>query len=314
VLRVLMELLLPVALVASVGYALRLRMPLDQVTLNRVVIYGMNPALIFTSLVAADLSGIGALQMLALSVGGALLTGLIAFGVAWPLGLRGGSLSALLLVSMFMNSGNYGLPVTRFAFGEAGFAQALFYFVAQSIMGQTLGVAVAAAGAATGGVGLAREIAVRVLRMPQIYATLAALLVRATGFDPGAQTGMLLGLFRALALLGEATLPMMLIVLGVQLAGGVVRDEPRLVALACGLRLVVSPCVAFLLGSALGMDQLNLAVGVMLAGMPAAVHTTITAIEFDSRPSLVIATVIASSLLSLLTLSALLTVIVPGTP
>ena len=57
------------------------------------------------------------------------------------------------------------------------------------------------------------------------------------------------------------------------------------------------------------MDDLSLAVGVMLAGMPAAVHTTITAIEFESRPSLVVATVVASSLLSLGTLAALLAVV-----
>jgi len=304
-----MEVLLPVALVAAVGYVLRMRFALDQATLNRVVIYGMNPALIFTALLAADLSGAGALRMLALSVGGAVAMGLIAAAVGLALGLRGGSLSALLLVSMFMNSGNYGLPVALFAFGEEGFAQALFYFVAQSVMGQTLGVAVAAAGAAQGRAGLAREVAGRVLRMPQIYATAAALLLRATGFNPAAQDSALLGIFRGLTLLGEATLPMMLLVLGAQLAGGVVREEPRLVALACTMRLLISPLVAYGLGRALGMDDLSLAVGVMLAGMPAAVHTTITAIEFESRPSLVVATVVASSLLSLGTLAALLAVV-----
>ncbi len=312
-LRVLMEVLLPVALVAAIGYVLRMRFALDQATLNRVVIYGMNPALIFTALLAADLSGAGALRMLALSVGGAVAMGLIAAAIGLALGLRGGSLSALLLVSMFMNSGNYGLPVARFAFGEEGFAQALFYFVAQSVMGQTLGVAVAAAGAAAGAAhgraGLAREVAGRVLRMPQIYATAAALLLRATGFTQATQDGALLGIFRGLTLLGEATLPMMLLVLGAQLAGGVVREEPRLVALACTMRLLVSPLVAYGLGRALGMDDLSLAVGVMLAGMPAAVHTTITAIEFESRPSLVVATVVASSLLSLGTLAALLAVV-----
>jgi hypothetical protein len=56
------------------------------------------------------------------------------------------------------------------------------------------------------------------------------------------------------------------------------------------------------------MDALSLGVGVMLAGMPAAVHTTITAMEFNSRPSLVVATVVATSLLSLLTLSGILAV------
>jgi predicted permease len=308
VLSVFLEVLLPVALVALVGYVLRWRLPLDQSTLNRVVIYGMNPALIFTSLVVADLSGPNALRMLTLAVGVALVMGALAATVALSLGVRGGSLSAVLMVSMFMNSGNYGLPAARFAFGEEGFTQALFYFVAQSVLGQTLGVAVAAAGSVRGERGLARQVLVRTLRMPQVYATLAGLLVRGAGFDPAAQTGPLLGGFRALALLGEASLPMMLIVLGVQLAGGVAREEPRLVALTSFLRLIVSPLVAYGLGRVLGMDQLSLAVGVMLAGMPAAVSSTIIALEFDSRPSLVVATVVATSLLSLLTLSAILAI------
>jgi predicted permease len=306
VLSVFLEVLLPVAIVALIGYALRWRMPLDQVTLNRVVIYGMHPALIFTALITADLSGPNALHMLALSIGVALTMGVVAAIIAVPLGIKGGSLSALLLVSMFMNSGNYGLPAARFAFGEAGFTQAIFYFVAQSILGQTLGVVVAAVGSARSEGGVLREVGLRLLRMPQVYATAAGLLVRSTGFDPASAAGPLLGVFRALELLGEAALPMMLIVLGVQLAGGVVWDDPRLVTLTSVLRLVVSPLVAYALGLALGMDQLSLAVGVMLAGMPAAVNSTIIALEFNSRPSLVVATVISTSLLSLLTLSTIL--------
>jgi malate permease and related proteins len=298
--------LLPVALVASVGVALRWRMALDQVTLNRVVIYGMSPALIFTALVEADLSGATALKMITLSVGVVIMMGLITTLIALPLGLRGSDLSAMLLATLFMNSGNYGLPATRFAFGEAGFALAIFYFIAQSLLAQTLGVAVAAAGAARAGPGMLRQVAARVLRMPQIYATVAALLVRATGFDPASATGLAAGLFHGLALLGEATLPMMLLVLGVQLAGGVVLQEPGLVALATGLRLLVSPLLAYGLGLALGLDQLGLSVGVLLSAMPAAVHATITALEFNSRPSLVVGTVVVSSLLSLVTLSLIL--------
>ncbi|WP_129675727.1 AEC family transporter [Candidatus Chloroploca sp. Khr17] len=307
--RVLFEVLLPVALVAIVGMLLRRQMPLDQVTLNRVVIYGMSPALIFTSLVRADLSGSGAVGMVTLAVGTVVVMGALTLAVALPFGVRGRDLSGLLLVTLFMNSGNYGLPASRFAFGEAGFTLAIFYFIVQSVLSQTLGVAVAAAGSAQAGPGLLREVTTRVLRMPQIYATVAAFAVRATGFDPVLAQGLFAGLFRGLALLGDATLPMMLVVLGTQLAGGLHIQEPGLVTIATILRLLVSPLAAYGLGLALGLAPLNLAVGVMLAGMPAAVNTTILALEFDSRPSLVVSTVIVSSVLSVLTLSVLLTLI-----
>lgn len=309
--RVLLEVLLPVALAATAGIALRWRMDLDQATLNRVVIYGLSPALIFSSLVTTDLSGAGALRMLALALGVLVVMGLISWATGRLLGLRGGSLSALVLVSAFMNSGNYGLPAARFAFGQEGLSLALFYFIVQAITGQTVGVAVGAAGNARSGAGLPMEVARRVLRMPQVYATVAALLVRATGVDPAASGGAILGLFRGVTLLGEATLPMMLIVLGTQLGSGMVREDPWLVGLACGLRLVVSPLVAYGLGLVLGLHGMGLAVGVMLSGMPAAVHTTITAIEFEARPSLVVAVVVASSALSLVSLAVLLALL-PG--
>ncbi|HMQ33074.1 MAG TPA: AEC family transporter [Chloroflexaceae bacterium] len=308
-LSVLLEVLLPVALVAAAGFALGRRFPLDQLTLNRVVIFGMSPALIFTALVRADLAGAGALTMILFSVAIVALMGAVTAAIAVPLGVRGPELSALLLASLFMNSGNFGLPAARFAFGEAGFTQALFFFIAQSVMAQTVGVALAAWGSAQAGPGVARQVAGRVLRMPQVYATAAALAVRATGFDPEAAVGLAAGLFRGLTLLSEATLPMMLIVLGAQLSGGVAFSEPRLVALATGLRLLVSPLVAYGLGLALGLDQLGLAVGVMLAGMPTAVHTTIVALEFNTRPSLVVGTVVVTSALSLGTLAVLLTLV-----
>ncbi len=308
-LNVLLEVLLPIVLVAGIGFGLRRAMPLDQATLNRTVIYGLNPALIFVSLVRADLSGDGALRMVALAVGVVIGMALITLVVALPLGLRGGTLSAMLLANMFMNSGNYGLPAARFAFGEEGFTQAVFYFVVQSILGQTLGVAIAAGGGMTAQSNLSREVLIRVLRMPQIYAVLAAFLVRWSGFDPAGATGAASGLWRGITLVGEATLPMMLIVLGLQLGTGVRFEAPGLIAITTGLRLIVSPLVAYGLGLALGLSGVSLAVGVMVSGMPTAVHTTITALEFNSRPDLVVGVVVASSVASLVTLSVLLTLL-----
>jgi hypothetical protein len=154
-----------------------------------------------------------------------------------------------------------------------------------------------------------REVLGRVLRMPQVYAVMAALLIRSTGFDPTAAGGVAGGLFNGVALLSEAALPLMLLILGMQLGAGAVIKEPGLVAFATGLRLLVSPLLAYGLGTAIGLYGMSLAVGVMLAGMPAAVNTTIIAIEFNSRPSLVVSTVVISSLASLATLTVLLALV-----
>jgi malate permease and related proteins len=306
---ILLEVLLPIAVVATVGYLLRRNLALDLGTLNRVMIYGLTPTLIFVSLVRTDLMSGDSLRMMLLSLLVVSCMAVLTVAIAWPLGIRGADLSALLLVALFMNTGNYGLPAARFAFGEAGFNQALLYFIVQSAISQTGGVVVAAAGNASGEANMWGAVLGRLFRMPQIYAVAAALLVRLVGFDLPGASGLIGGLWDGIALLAEASLPIMLLILGMQLATGVVIDEPRMVALGTVLRLLVSPLLAYGLGRALGMEGMPLAVGVMLAGMPAAVNTTILAIEFNTRPNMVVGTVVTTSLGSLATLSLLLWII-----
>jgi hypothetical protein len=306
---VLIEVLLPIAVVASAGFALRRAFPLDLMTLNRLMIYGLSPALIFVALVRADLSGPDAGRMLFFAVGVLGLMALIVWISALGLGLRGKDVTALLLTSMFMNSGNYGLPASRFAFGETGFTLGVFYFIMQSIMAQTLGVGVAAAGAAGGGRQAWQLIVKRLISMPQIYAVIGALALRSMGFQPATATGLVRSLFEGVALLSEAALPVMLLILGVQLGAGAPLVQPGMVAMATTIRLVVSPILAFGLARLLGMEGVALGVGVMMAGMPTAVNTTILAIEFDTRPQLVVSTVVVSSFASLITLSVLLSLV-----
>lgn len=309
-LGVLVDVLLPIAVVAIAGILLRRVFSLDLTTLNRVMFYVLSPTLVFVSLVSADLSGSGALRMIGYAIALVAVLAVTTVMIAWPLGIRGRDLSALLLSVLFMNSGNYGLPAARFAFGEAGFTQALFYFIAQSVMAQTVGVAVAAAGSSGAGVGQAiRTATVKVLRTPQIFSVAAALLVRLSGFDVLADSGVAASLFKGMQLLSEAALPLMLLILGVQLAVAEPIETPGMVSLAVILRLVVSPIIAIGLVPLLGFPSITAGVALMLAGMPTAVNTTITAVEFRTRPELVVGSVVVSSFLSLLTLSLLLTYI-----
>lgn len=309
--EVMADVLLPIVLVVVVGYMLRQRMPLDLSTINRLAMYGLSPALIFVSLVRAEVSGGAALRMIVLSISLMLCLAVLTTLIAVPLGLRETSLTALLLASLFMNTGNFGLPLARFALGDEGFQRAVLFFIPQSIMSQTIGVAVAAAGStvASGWWSHGRAVALRVLRMPQIYAVVAALAVRFTGMPLAEVGGMMGGLYRGLVLLSEAALPLMLLVLGMQLAQRAATfEQPRLTALAVTLRLIVSPLVAGGLALALGMNGLDLKVGVLQAAMPTAVNMTLLALEFNIRPPFVVGAVVASSLGSLFTLALILTV------
>ena len=55
-------------------------------------------------------------------------------------------IAALVLVALLPNAGNFGLPVTRFAFGEEGLARAGVFFITASVLTYTVGVFVASLG------------------------------------------------------------------------------------------------------------------------------------------------------------------------
>jgi predicted permease len=72
------------------------------------------------------------------------------------------------------------------------------------------------------------------------------------------------------------------------------------------VRLVASPLIALLLAAPFGMTGVARQAGVLEAGMPAAVMTTVLAAEFEVEPEFMTAVVFTSTLLSPLTLTPLL--------
>jgi len=287
--------ILPIFLIAGVGFLLARWLYGGVKTLAHVVFYALVPCLVFKLLVASTMSGpqVGRMALLAVLVTG--LMGLLALVVAMALRLSRAELSAFLLVVMFSNGGNYGLPVALFAFGTEALSHATVYFVASSMLTNTVGVFLAAAG---------RRSATQAVRgiagVPAIYGVAAALLVLASGIS------VPIAVMRPIGLLGDAALPMMVLVLGMQLERARVAERPTVVAVAVGLSLIVAPIVALGLSSFLGLSGAARQAGVILASMPVAVVTTILALEFDVAPAFVTNAVFISTLLSPLTLTPLI--------
>src|SRR5205814_3623248 len=98
-----------------VGYLLASRLQANVKTLAHVAFYALAPCLAFRMLVSANIGGPLAGRMALLAVLVTLVMGLLARVVAIPLRLSRAELSAFLLVVMFSNGGNYGLPVVLFA-------------------------------------------------------------------------------------------------------------------------------------------------------------------------------------------------------
>jgi predicted permease len=216
--------------------------------------------------------------------------------------------AALMLCAMFMNAGNYGLPAARFAFGQEGFDRAVLFFVVQAILAQTLAIYIAGAGHGDRRGGL-----VQLLRMPQIYAVLAALAFRLGGvrLDPMGG-GILNDVFRGVDLVGDAAVPLLLIILGLQLAEtGRISEGPK-VALGTALRLGLSVPLAVGLSYLLNLDELSTKLAIMLSSMPTAVNVIILAIEFNVRPRFVSSVVVVSTAASVFTLTLILVLLGVG--
>jgi predicted permease len=296
---ILFNVVLPVFLVVGVSALAQLRLRLNVSTLSRAVFYLFVPALVFDTLARSDVSGAELGKILAV----VLMVTLALWGLGIVIGrllrLEGPTEAAFLVAIVLMNAGNYGLSVNLFAFGDAGLARASIYFTASGLLSSSLGVYLSARGNAT-----ARQALRRVAGVPLIYAAALGLVANV------AQVTVPEPLSKAIHLLGQASVPVMLTVLGVRLAetfrsGQRFVHVPALGAVAI-LRLAVAPALAALFAGLVGLEGLARHVTVLESAMPTAVITTILATEFDSDPPFAALSVLVTTLASLVTLTLLL--------
>jgi predicted permease len=196
---------------------------------------------------------------------------------------------------MLVNAGNYGLSLNELAFGQETLARALIYFVASATMTYTAGVFVASSGRAS-----LKDTLRQMVRIPALYAVVAAFLLMYLNIslpEPVAQP---------VEWLARASIPSMLVALGIQMASVQRLERLPLVGLASVFRLVVGAVVILGLVALFRVDGPARQALVVEASMPTAVMTTILAVEYNLEPTFVTGTVVVSTLLSPLTLTALI--------
>ena len=263
----------PIVALAGVGFLLARATGVEADGLNTVTIYVLAPALVFHSLATTDLAsgtllGVG-VGVLAFTV----VMALLAEVTGRTLGETEPVLGTLVLVSVFSNAGNYGIPVSEFAFGEVGRATAVVYLVAQSVAMYTLGVYLAARGDGA----RFREGLKTVFSIPLIYAVVAAFALRALGAVPPDDGSTM----QFVKLVGDSAIPVMLLILGIELARTDVGNATLRVSPATVLKMAVAPLVAVAIALAVGFQNPTVArVFVLESAMPTAVTTLILSGEF----------------------------------
>lgn len=294
--NVLVNVVLPVFLVAGIAALAQTRLRLDVQTVSRATFYLFAPALVFDSMVSSDVSGAEFGQIALTVLLASLALGLLGVVAARLLRLTGPTRAAFLVAILLMNAGNYGLPVNLFAFGQAGLARASLYFTVSALLSASLGVYLSASGRASAWTALRR-----VAGVPLAYAALLGLAFNLSGLNVPEPLG------KAVHLLGQASVPAMLVVLGVKLAETLQSRRQGLNLPALGtvtlVRLVVAPALAWFIAGAVGLHGLARDVTVLQSAMPTAVITTILATEFDSDPPFAAMCVLITTLGSLLMLT-----------
>ena len=295
IIDVLLNNILPIFLVAGIGFALRRAAVVDVRTVARVTFYGLSPCLVFYSLVTAQLQSSELLLLGGYSFINILLMGGVGWVVGWLLRLAHLDTVALILALMFVNSGNYGLTLLELRYGETGVARGIAYFIVSTILAYSLGVLVASSGKSS-----PQQALRQLLRVPAVYAVILAILVYA--LDIHLPTPILSGLEIA----AQGAIPVMLLVLGMQLADLRVMEGIGIATVAVFLRLGVAPLLALWLADRMDLEGISRAAMLLEASMPTAVLVIVLATEFDVRPRLITTIVVLSTLLSPLTLAILI--------
>ncbi len=294
-LDILIHNLLPIFLVAGAGFVLGRSAQTDLSTLSRVTFYVLSPCFVYSTLLATTLSLDELGRMVVFAGAVILVSGVLAWIVARVLRLDQALTSAFLLVNLFGNTGNYGISLNQLAFGEAAAARASIYYVCSTVLVYSLGVFIAARGHAE-----PRQALLNALKVPALYAVLLAIAAKTWGWQLPQPVDVAIGL------LARAAIPVMLLVLGVQLARTTRIEQPGTVAAAAALRLLSGPLIGLVWASGLGLAGPARQAGIVEASMPPAVINTILALEYGSAPGFVTSVVFVATLLSPVTLTVVL--------
>lgn len=244
------------------------------------------PCLIFTALMKTEIDpkALAALSYAAAAAYGALT--LAAFVLVRVMRLE---LRTYLSPLIFGNTGNLGLPLALFAFGETGLSYAVVVFAIMALWNFTFGIWVVAGGGSV----------TRALKEPLLWATILGGIFLWQGWHTPRW------LTNTLELTGQMAIPLMLITLGVAVA----RLHPGHMWRAVALSLVkVALCVgvAWVLGRWFALDDVAFAVLVLQIATPVAVTSFLLAEKYGADSDSVAGLVVASTLASVVYLPLIL--------
>jgi len=281
----------PVLLTVLIGYLVaRTGRPFDSKTITYLVGNIGTPVLIFYSLVHMTVAP----ETLA-RIGGATVLAMACFLLISALVLRASGLSrrAYLPALTFPNTGNLGLPLSLYAFGDAGLNYAIAIFAVVAISNHTIGQTIIA------GRGQWRT----VVTNPVIPAVFLGITF---GYF---SIGLPLWFDNTLAILSGLTIPLMLLMLGASLARIPVTRYSRAIWLSL-LRIGMGTVTGLVIAHLFGFTGAERGAFVLQCAMPVAVYCYVYAQMYDKEPDAIASLVVVSTVISIITIPVLLAFLV----
>lgn len=281
----------PVFILGAVGYIwVRLGFEYRVEFVTRLTMTLSVPCLIFVALMTAK---IDPTALASLSIASFVAYAVVSVVFIVILKLRGLSFSTYLAPLVFGNTGNLGLPLALFAFGEAGLSYAVVVFAVMAILSFTIGVWVVSGGGSL----------MRVVKEPIVAATVLGALFLWQGWSTP------VFLTNALELIGQMAIPIMLITLGVAVARLETRDMGQAIWLSV-LKALVCAAAAWFAARWLGLAPVPTAVLIVQISTPVAVTSYLLAEKYGTEAQPVAGMVVASTVLSVITLPLILAFVI----
>ena len=272
------------------------RLPIN--TLSQTTFYLLSPTLAYSVMIKSSISVDKSFKVISATI--LAMAFITVLGIFVTLLFRHSKTmrSAFLLSALFPNGGNMALPVVLLALGSDGLSAAMVIFVTHVVLGWSLGTFIASRSEQQGFTPI-----LQVLKVTAIYGVAAALATRAIGWDPP------IALAQPIELLATATIPAMLLVLGFQLGNGLNFTELPSLGAATMLRLVAAPPLGYLATILVGLEGIPQQAVVIVASMPTGIFTIILGTQFKTNPRFVTNAVVASTFLSIGSLTIVVTLV-----
>lgn len=285
----------PILMIAAIGFFAGRQSNINAQPISKILFVVLSPALVFQSIYTSAITTNELISLFFAVTIFMILMSLAALGLMIWWGADRVSRASVVLAAICANNGNFGLPLIALAFNSEVLARAAVVFVLVTMSNYSIGVFMASSGRKSLGAAL-----LTILKVPAVYAALLGLIFN---FMDIALPPVIAQPVEKLSL---ATIPMMLLLLGLQLSNSAAFSQYNFVGIGVSLRLLVSPFAAAALAILLGLNEPSIVAFVMQASMPVAVVTIILATEYDLDRQLSLNMILVSLLVSPITLSLLI--------